>query len=360
MDERLNSFDPAARREALEEFADGNTRFNMHCHSFFSYSGYGFSPSALAVLAKQENWRAAGMVDFDVLDGVDEFLSAAQRLGVRAVAGLEPRVFIPELKDVEINSPGEPGVAYHLGYGFSSSTVPEGARAFLKSLREKASARIRRQIEQVNALLLETPLDAGKVAAEFTPGGNLTERHLCMAYRIAAERVFPEVEERRAYWMEKIGIWDADPVVLEGLIRAKTMKRGGVGYIQAEASSFPTLEEMNRFVVSCGAVPTVAWLNGLSAGEKDPGRLLDLHCRAGAGAVTLIPDRNWNVPDPGIRTLLTDAMDSFINACMERKLPVLAGTEMNAPGQKLADDFTVPALAPYLGVFTAGADALAK
>lgn len=360
MDERLNSFDSELRRQALEEFSERSTAFNMHCHSFFSYSGFGFSPTALAVLAKRENWRAAGMVDFDVLDGVNEFLSAAARLGVRAVAGLETRVFIPELENVEINSPGEPGIAYHLGYGFASSSVPEGARTFLKSLREKASERIRRQIELVNALLSETPLDAGKVAAEFTPSGNLTERHLCMAYRIAAERIFPEAEERRAYWMEKIGVWDADPVVLEGLIRAKTMKRGGAGYIKAQASSFPTLEEMNRFVISCGAVPTVAWLNGLSDGETDPGRLLDLHCHVGARAVTLIPDRNWNVSDPEKRTLLTDALARFIQACTERELPVLAGTEMNAPGQKIADDFTVPALIPYLKVFTAGADALAR
>ena len=33
---------------------------------------------------------------------------------------------------------------------------------------------------------------------------------------------------------------------------------------------------------------------------------------------------------------------------------------MNAPGQKLVDDFTVPELAKHLDTFIAGADALAK
>ena len=42
---------------------------------------------AVGALAKEMNWRAAGLVDFDVLDGVDEFLAAAKRMGVRAVAG---------------------------------------------------------------------------------------------------------------------------------------------------------------------------------------------------------------------------------------------------------------------------------
>ena len=41
-------------------------------------------------------------------------------------------------------------------------------------------------------------------------------------------------------------------------------------------------------------------------------------------------------------------------------IPLLAGTEMNAPGQLIADDFTVPALLKHLDVFIAGADEFAK
>jgi len=50
-----------------------------------------------------------GIVDFDVLDGVDEFLAACEVAGVRGSAGVETRVFIPEFATHEINSPGEPG-----------------------------------------------------------------------------------------------------------------------------------------------------------------------------------------------------------------------------------------------------------
>ena len=98
----------------------------------------------------------------------------------------------------------------------------------------------------------------------------------------------------------------------------------------------------------------------LSGGEADPGALLDLHMKYGARAITLIPDRNWNYADPDKRAKMAFELDRFIAAAVERDLPILAGTEMNAPGQKLVDDFSVPELAKHLDTFIAGADALAK
>ena len=358
LDEKLNSFDPAVRAAAFDKAVAEKNYFNLHCHSFFSYNGYGYSPSYLVALAKEMNWRAVGLVDFDVLDGVDEFLAAAKKMGVRATAGMETRVFIPELSAVEINSPGEPGIAYHLGCGFTGSEVPEKAKAFAANLRAKANGRTRSVVEAVNSFLPEIALDFDAVAAEFTPKGNVTERHVCQAYRMNAEKVLGA--GAKEYWESKIGSFEADPVKLEALIRSKTMKKGGVGYMNPDPSSFPTLEEMNKFILDCGAIPTVAWLNGLSGGEADPGALLDLHMKYGARAITLIPDRNWNYSDPEKRAKMAAEMDRFIAAAVERDLPILAGTEMNAPGQKLVDDFSVPELAKHLDTFIAGADALAK
>ena len=356
LDSKLNSFDPQVRKAALMANLPASTSFNMHCHSFFSYNGYGYSPSYLVALAKKLNWRAVGLVDFDVLDGVDEFMAALSLYGVRGCAGMETRVFIPELADVEINSPGEPGVAYHLGCGFKSSQVPAEAAAFAKELREKANGRTRQVVELVNTSLTEIALNFDAVAKEFTPAGNVTERHVCQAYRVAAQNKF-KGEDLAQYWTSKLGSFEADPVKLEALIRSKLMKKGGVGYIQPKPESFPTLEEMNKFIISCGAVPTLAWLNGTSAGEADPAKLIDLHIAAGGKAATIIPDRNWNYSDPEKRAKFAALMDDFIAACNERNIPILAGTEMNAPGQKLADDFMVPELAKHLDTFISGVDA---
>ena len=214
-------------------------------------------------------------------------------------------------------------------------------------------------MEKVNSVLPEIALDFDAEAAARTPAGNVTERHICSAYREMAEKQFSGtgLEE---FWKSKIGEFSADAVNLEGKIRSKLMKKCGVGYVDPKPENFPTLAEMNAFVKGCGAVPTVAWLNGLSAGEADPEALLELHIKYGAGAVTIIPDRNWRAADPEKAAKLTAALDKFLAACGKFKLPVLAGTEMNAPGQLLADDFTVPALAKHYSQLAAGADAFTR
>ena len=372
---RLNSFDPAVRKAALLEakanFENGAIEaaevsdiHNMHCHSFFSYNGYGYSPSYIVYLAKKMGFYAVGLVDFDVLDGVDEFQEALKLLEVRGCCGMETRCFIPELADKEINSPGEPGIAYHLGCGFISGKVPAAQQAFAEMLRKNANNRTRKVVELVNGYLAPAVIDFDAVAKKYTPFGNVTERHVCSAYRDAAAAVFADRSELAAYWSEKLNVDVAEaeklidnPVKLEGVIRSKTMKSGGVGYVKPSPESFPTLEDMNKFIAGCGATPTLAWLNGLSAGEADPEALLELHVKNGAGAVTIIPDRNWRAADEEKAAKLTAALDKFLAACAKFKLPVLAGTEMNAPGQLLADDFTVPALAKHYAQLAAGADA---
>ncbi len=374
LEAKLNDFDPAVRRAALEEaaarFAAGTIPcapaseiHNLHCHSFFSYNGYGYSPSRIVYLAKKMGFYAVGLVDFDVLDGVDEFRAALDLLNVRGCCGMETRVYIPELGDREINSPGEPGIAYHLGCGFTSSQVPEKQREFAAMLRANANRRTRKLVELVNGYLAPATIDFDAVAKRYTPFGNVTERHVCSAYRDAAERAFPDRAARAKFWSEKLHITEAEadalsgqPVKLEGAIRSKTMKSGGVGYVKPSPESFPTLAAMNEFITGCGAVPTLAWLNGLTAGENALDELLALHKKYGTRAATLIPARNVNGSTPEKTVALRAELDRFVAACGRAGLPLLAGTEMNAPGQLLVDDFLNPALAKHLAVLKAGVD----
>src|SRR5512133_2418667 len=131
LETQLNDFSPLKRTEALEalvavkvQHPDEQEVVNLHCHTFFSFNAYGYSPMALAWLARQKGFKALGIVDFDVLDAVDESLNTCERLAVRGSAGIETRVYIPEFSTREINSPGEPGIYYYVGIGFTSSQVP--------------------------------------------------------------------------------------------------------------------------------------------------------------------------------------------------------------------------------------------
>ena len=371
---RLNNFDPAVRKAALLEakaaFENGDIAaaevsniHNMHCHSFFSYNGYGYSPSFIVYLAKKMGFYAVGLVDFDVLDGVDEFLEALKLLNVRGCCGMETRCFIPELADKEINSPGEPGIAYHLGCGFISGSVPAEQKAFADMLRKNANNRTRKVVELVNGYLAPAAIDFDTVAKKYTPFGNVTERHVCSAYRDAAAAAFPEKADLITFWGEKLGVSEDEaaklienPVKLEGVIRSKTMKSGGVGYVKPSPESFPTLEDMNKFITGCGAKPSLAWLNGLSAGENALDELIALHKKYGTAAATLIPARNVAGSSPEKTAALQAELDRFIAECVKNDLPLLAGTEMNAPGQLLVDDFEDPALAKHLSALLKGVD----
>ena len=134
LQQQLDSFDPAERRDALgqlaEALADGRietspptSEVNLHFHTFFSYNCYGYSPAKIAYLARKTGLAVAGTVDFDVLDGLDEFYEACALLDVKGSVGLETRVFIPEFAYREINSPGEPGISYNMGVGFPTSQL---------------------------------------------------------------------------------------------------------------------------------------------------------------------------------------------------------------------------------------------
>ncbi len=162
MEQKLNSIDRQERNQAFKALVDSaasgeialpepGRAFNLHCHSFFSFNGYGYSPLGLAWCGRTLGISAMALVDFDVLDGVDEFLDAASRLGLRFGAGMETRVFVSEFAEDEINSPGEPGVAYHVGIGFVSSTVKDPV--LLQHLKTLAQNRTRTIIERVNTLL---------------------------------------------------------------------------------------------------------------------------------------------------------------------------------------------------------------
>jgi hypothetical protein len=370
LETQLNDFDPAARAAALATLEEAARRgevavapeagvANMHCHTFFSFNAYGYSPSALAWLARKNGYRLLGIVDFDVLDAVDEFLDACELVGVRGSAGIETRVFIPQFATREINSPGEPGIYYHMGIGFAGGQIPPQAAAILHDLRARAMQRNVEIVRRVNAHLDPVMVDYDRDVLPLTPAGNATERHMVLAYVRAAERAVPDLA---AFWCGKLGLEPAqvdgllaDPARFQNTVRTKLMKRGGVGYVQPSHDAFPRVEEFHRLITACGALPCAAWLDGTSAGEQAIEELLGLLLDQGVVALNVIPDRNWNLADPDERRRKVQHLYDVVRLAGELDLPLNVGTEMNSPGNKLVDDFSAPELAPVRQPFLDGA-----
>jgi hypothetical protein len=365
---RVNHFDPAIRAAALASLAALADRLppvpsveavNMHCHTFFSFNAYGYSPSGLAWLARRSGLAAMGIVDFDVLDGVDEFLAACELVAVRGSAGLETRVFIPEFATREINSPGEPGIYYHMGIGFTSCQVPESVQGVLRHMRELVAQRNQGIIRRVNSFLDPVQIDYERDVLPLTPGGNPTERHIVVAYVAAAERTVPDTP---AFWSDRLGLpldrvveLMRDRAAFQNQIRSRLMKQGGVGYVPPTHAAFPTVAQVNALTEACGALPCATWLDGLSAGEQAMEELLGLLMEQGVVALNIIPDRNWNIADPDLRRTKVQKLWEVVALAQRLDLPLNVGTEMNAFGQKKVDDFDVPEMKPVRRPFLDGA-----
>lgn len=358
----MNDFDPRKRAASLQTalatterergaFPDPARKVNMHCHTFYSFNGYGYSPTYVAWRARQEGLLAAGIVDFDVLDGLEEFSEAGRLLGLRTCGGLETRVFLPQFADKVVNSPGEPGIVYYMGMAFPGGQLSGG---MLADLRETAQRRNLRVIERVNAYLSPVELDYDNDVLPLTPNGNATERHICMAYEKKAQAALAE-SELAPFWSSKLGV-PAEAVekamqespAMQALIRSKTMKAGGVGYIKPEGPDFPTLEEVASFTLDNGGIPTMTWLDGTSDGEQEMEQLLDLVMEQGSAALNIIPDRNWNIKDAETKRTKVANLHAVIELAKERNLPIVVGTEMNAHGQRFVDDFDAPEMAPLV------------
>jgi len=368
LERKLDSFDPIDRKKALAALCEmvkageitlpeAGTDVNLHCHTFFSYNTYGYSPSKFAWLARKAGLAVAQVVDFDVLDAVEEFLEAARLLGLKGCAGMETRVFVPEFSDRVINSPGEPGISYHMGVGFPGSLVPDEQKEFLLGLRQTAQQRNRDLMGRVNKYLQPVTLDYEQDVLPLTPSGNPTERHICLAYARKAKEIFGDTDALDDFWSKKLDT-DAKSLGLpEGkdllnTIRAKTMKRGGVGYVLPDKGSFPTMADTNSFLLAAGAIPVHTWLDGTSEGERAIEELLEVATSTGAAAINVIPDRNYG---PGTCEEKLENLYQLVELAEKLYLPIVVGTEMNSPGQKFVDDFGSDELSPLVPVFLKGA-----
>ncbi len=371
---KLDSFNPSERREALAAaaklMAEGVVKIppaeniaNLHLHTFHSYNSLGYSPSHVAWEAKRQGLALVGSTDFDTLDAMEEMFQAEKILKIPVTVSLETRTYAEAYAMEEVSSPGEPGVMYMMGVGFTAlPAAGTPAAAFFASLKKQSRERNLALLAKINPLLGPAAVDYDRDVLPLTPSGNATERHICAALDRRARAAFPEAGRLAEFWSKTLGVDPdqaremlANPGKLQNTIRAKLMKKGGPGYIQPGSGSFPAVEDFFVMVKNLRAIPCLAWLDGTSPGEADPDRLIANAIAWGARAVNVIPDRNWNIADAAAKKRKIAALEAFAKAARAAGLPLIAGTEMNSPGQKFVDDFFAPELLPYVEDFMNGA-----
>ena len=368
--DRLSDFDPLVRRTALESFAGdiasgaarkrarGGQRLNLHLHTFHSFNCNAWSPSRVVIEAWLEDLRYVGTVDFDSLAALEETRQAGRLLGMNVLAGFESRVFLRELADKVINSPKEPGVFYLCGKGFARPPDPrtESGR-FFAGMQKTAQARNRTVVERLNTFLGRVRLDFDRDVLPLTPSANPTERHIILAYQQASQRMLGPMVDR--FWADVLETSEEQagelrtrrPQDFQEQLRLKLVKSGGPGYIKPEVREFPLFDDVVAMTRAAGGIPVGTWLDGTNPGEDNPEELVALLKAKGIEAITIIPERNWNIRHPAEKVKKVANLDDFMTACGRLRMPVVCGTEMNKAGQPFVDDFSQPELARHLPCF---------
>ncbi len=373
LEKRLDSFDREERRAALGELArlveagrisvpPLTGAVNVHFHTFFSFNYLGYSPSRIVWEAKKTGLDVAGSVDFDVLDAMDEMFEAGEVLGVRTNVALETRVFAPEFPDWEFSSPGEPGILYFMGTGFTRLPEPgSSAAACLEAMRAGARARNEEMLGRLKPTIAPVEVDYEADVLPLTPSGNATERHMLAVLDTKARAMFPDPGQLAAYWSnrtglskEEIGKLLGDTAKFRTAIRSKLMKKGGPGYMPPDPAKFPRIDDVVKMTRDVDALPCATWLDGTRRGEADPDALLDWFLDMGCPVLNIVPDRNWNLSDPADKAVKTQKLAEIVAAARKRHLPFSIGTEMNNYGQKFVDTFDAPELRPYAADFRDG------
>ncbi|MCM8768359.1 MAG: hypothetical protein NC911_01550 [Candidatus Omnitrophica bacterium] len=362
-----------ALREVIQAIRQGRIKpsgeytgwLNLHLHTFHSFNYKGWSPSRLMFEAWKTKLEWSGTIDFDTLAGLEETTKTARLLGIKATGGFESRVFVPEYRQLVINSPKEPGIYYLCGQGFKRcppENTSEGR--FLQNLKGMAQARNRMVVARLNKFLGRVELDYEKDVWPLTPSANPTERHIVAAYQQVSEKVLASGVDR--FWSETLGEPEkkiADlrknrPQDFQEVMRSKLIKFGGPGYVEPEEKLFPRLKEVIQGIEQAGGLPIGTWLDGTSEGEKNPEALLEFLLSQGIKGMAIIPERNWNIRAEKEREVKLAKLKEFLATCEKMKIPVICGTEMNKAGQPFVDDFRQPVLAEYLPFFLESASAL--
>ena len=158
---------------------------NNHIHTTYSFSPY--SPTAAVYAARMEGLCTAGIIDHDSISGAEEFIEAAEIIGIPVTIGMEARISMDgtRLEGRRTNNPDQVGVSY-----MTIQSVPHDKigvlTEFFKPYQAARHARNRQMIAKINELVgVELDYDRDVLPlSEAKDNGGVTERHLMYALAI--------------------------------------------------------------------------------------------------------------------------------------------------------------------------------
>ena len=349
--EQLNAPTRGSRLANLKTVLEG-TQFppavpqyiNNHIHTKYSFSPY--SPTAAVYAARAEGLCTAGIVDHDSIAGAEEFLAAAELIGMPATVGMECRVSLKgtRLEGRRTNNPDQAGISY-----MTIQSIPHDKfrvmDEFFAPYREARHVRNRKMVDNINALLPGIGLDYDRDVLPLSlahEGGGVTERHLmyALARKLVEQtgRGQPMTErltdmgialsdKQRAQLLDtEYPFYDYD---LLGIFKSAFI---GKVYVDADEECPPLSEvvKLCREADACLCYPYLGDVGDSVTGDKkaqkfEDGYLEDVfECmkEEGVWAVTYMPTRNTSAQLERLRGL-----------CGQYGMFQVSGEDINSPRQ---------------------------
>ena len=158
---------------------------NNHIHTTYSFSPY--SPTKAVWMGFMSGLKTIGIMDHDSIGGAEEFVEAAEIVGIAATVGVETRVKMNKtaLNGKLINNPDQKSVAYVAIHGIPHTQFAK-VRAFFAPYTAKRCERDRKMTDNLNKMLnpFGITLDFDKDIRPLSmneDSGSVTERHLLYA-----------------------------------------------------------------------------------------------------------------------------------------------------------------------------------
>lgn len=348
----LNADAPTAL-ENLKKLAADNpfppkgTDVNNHIHTTYSFSPY--SPTAAVYFARMAGLATCGLMDHDSIAGAEEFLAAAQAIGMGATIGIECRVSFANspFASRRINNPDQDGIVYMALHGVPHTQTGR-VNEFFAPYRAKRNVRNAKMVAAVNGLMAKygVTLDFEKDVLPLSnaaKGGSVTERHLSRALSEKLLARYPEGAALVRFLEEDMGF----------AISAKVR-----GYLMDEANSFrmydllgfiksdvigkfyipatdecPDVRDVLALSEEVGAISAYAYLGDVGdsvTGDKRAQKFEDDYLdelvpflkELGFRAITYMPSRNTMVQLNRVRAL-----------CEQYGLMQISGEDINSPRQ---------------------------
>jgi len=254
---------------------DGNNLplTNGHLHTPYSFSAFDTVEQTVQ-LASKEGLKAAGINDFNTVNGFDEWGRACSKHGMAPLFNIEMIGLNTEdqANDIKVNDPSNPGRTYISGKGLSTGTLPAYVSTWLSDAVAKNNMQSRAMTDLLNHHLRNAGapfiLDFKEILRKLTKG-QVRERHLARAVRLKAEKAFTSEKERVEFYkiITQKEITSSDPATIENLMRGALLKAGGPAFIPEDTNSFASLETIRELIMKAKGVPTYPFLGNALEGE---------------------------------------------------------------------------------------------